>query len=169
MCGVAYSCSYVLLPTPILPWLAAAHTYEIGGDDRCPTNSVLVLESEDTRYDDISLEAINLWLRVRSLSVPFLYRRKRSRKRRDRGRREWEGRPILDLPAWKAELLVLNQWYLIISQTRVNGARRIGDQGDPGKKKRQLRWCIKSEHCSYHGISKTQAWLRFGAAMHEVA
>ena len=33
----------------------------------------------------------------------------------------------------------------------------------PGqKKKRPLRLCIKSEHCFYHGISKNQAWLRFG-------
>ena len=32
----------------------------------------------------------------------------------------------------------------------------------PGQKKRPLRLCIKSEHCSYHGISKNQAWLRFG-------
>ena len=29
--------------------------------------------------------------------------------------------------------------------------------------------CIKSEHCSYHTISKNQAWLRFDAAMREVA
>ena len=36
------------------------------------------------------------------------------------------------------------------------------------KKKRPLRLCIKSEHCFYHGISKNQAWLRFGAAMREV-
>ena len=40
--------------------------------------------------------------------------------------------------------------------------------GDRGRecttwtKKRPLRLCIKSEHCSYHGISKNQAWLRFG-------
>ena len=32
----------------------------------------------------------------------------------------------------------------------------------PGQKKRPLPLCIKSEHCSYHGISKNQAWLRFG-------
>ena len=32
----------------------------------------------------------------------------------------------------------------------------------PWPKKRPLRLCIKSEHCSYHGISKNQAWLRFG-------
>ena len=37
------------------------------------------------------------------------------------------------------------------------------------KKKWPLRLCIKSEHCSYHGISKNQAWLRFVAAMREVA
>ena len=29
------------------------------------------------------------------------------------------------------------------------------------KKKRPLRLCIKSKHCSYHGILKNQAWLRF--------
>ena len=31
----------------------------------------------------------------------------------------------------------------------------------PGQKKRPLRLCIKSEHCSYHRILKNQAWLRF--------
>ena len=35
------------------------------------------------------------------------------------------------------------------------------------KKKQLLGLCIKSEHCSYHGILKNQAWLRFGAAMSE--
>ena len=32
----------------------------------------------------------------------------------------------------------------------------------PGQKKRPLRLCIKSKHCSYHGILKNQAWLLFG-------
>ena len=39
----------------------------------------------------------------------------------------------------------------------------------PKKKKRPLGLCIKSEHCSYHGMSQNQAWLRFSAAMREVA
>ena len=40
------------------------------------------------------------------------------------------------------------------------------------KKKRPLRLYFKSEHCFYHGISKNQAWLRFGVwrpVMREVA
>ena len=36
------------------------------------------------------------------------------------------------------------------------------------KKNRPLGLCIKSEHCSYHGISKNQAWFRFGAATRQV-
>ena len=37
------------------------------------------------------------------------------------------------------------------------------------KKIPPLGSCIKSESCSYHGISKNQAWFCFGATMREVA
>ena len=58
-------------------------------------------------------------------------------------------------------LLVDNIYYWCASTTLAKKKKK--------KKKRPLGLCIKSERCSYHGISKDQAGLRFGAAMREVA
>ena len=67
-------------------------------------------------------------------------------------------------------LLPKMSWFRLRNKCcRAGGARnrnsRPGTRTNryyPGQKKRPLRLCIKSKHCSYHGILKNQAWLCFG-------